>query len=663
MDRSHQALSALDELGQIQYEVRLSRSLSDLRRYFDRVQKVRRTYVDDFDVQLLAADVQDAIIERARSLRGPSGAAYLEDEPEGDSISELDTERASRPHGAAEIPPEVPRLDRKNWQRAIYLALLFTVLICAAFFYLIQTARRINWPEAVPASNPSSQQNKPVGQNPSGAVPAISTKPTLRLYTDLVPGTVSIDDGPPRDLTDGELVLDNLQPGRHTLKVAGQSGNASFSFDVTDKAAPQIVGTPTATNAMAVLVSAQDGKGRLFTNAENAALIVDGKPAGDVGPDGLALDQLGNADHDLQVARNRDRQRFVLTYTPAPALTVYVKSDPNVGTVVVMAGRDGVNVFINDKPYRRTTLQGQLRIPLKAGEYTIRVHKDGFTDPPPQTAEVKKAEETAVEFSLQPVPQFGALQVRGAAPGTAVYIDKQLAGNADANGNLSLANVRVGEHIVELRRDDATPKRLLRAFNSVTPVVLSGNDVQLERSIASNNATSPASVPPPAPASEPPATVPQSSAVPADTEQIRKGGGFVHYSTPRVAGRYSFQAHGRLGGFLKHSKLQWYAGYYDTENYVLFTLDGKHAIVHEIQGGKSTEVRRIPFSADSDQWVQVEMSVKPTGLSARIRNLNGSWSELGSVTSPGRDFTQDRVGFYIPGNDEIAVSNFKFSGH
>lgn len=664
MDRSHQALSALDELGQIQYEVRLSRSLSDLRRYFDRVQKVRRTYVDDFDVQLLAADVQEAIIERARSLRGPSGAAYLEDEPEGHSIAGLDTERPSRPHEAAEIPPDVPRLDRKNWQRAIYLALLFTVLICAAFFYLIQTARRINWPESVPGSTVSSPQNgKPAGQNPSGVVPAIPTKPTLRLYTDLVPGSVSIDDGPPRDLTDGELVLDNLQPGRHTIKVAGQSGNASFSFDVTDKTAPQIVGTPSATNAMAVLVSAQDGKGRLFTNAEHAALIVDGKPVGDVGPDGLALDQLGNADHDLQVARNHDRQRFVLTYTPAPALTVYVKSDPNVGTVVVMAGRDGVNVFINDKPYRRTTVQGQLRIPLKAGEYTIRVHKDGFTDPPPQTAEVKKAEETAVEFSLQPVAQFGALQVRGAAPGTAVYIDKQIAGTADANGNLSLANVRVGEHIVELRRDDATPKRLLRAFNSVTPVVLSGNDVQLERSVASNNASSPPSVPTPAPTAEPPATVPESSSVPADTEQIRKGGGFVHYSTPRVAGRYSFQAHGRLGGFLKHSKLQWYAGYHDTENYVLFTLDGKHAIVREIQGGKSTEISRIPFNADSDQWVQVEMSVKPAGLSARIRNLNGSWSELGPVTSPGRDFTQDRVGFYIPGNDEVAVSNFKFSSH
>jgi hypothetical protein len=57
------------------------------------------------------------------------------------------------------------------------------------------------------------------------------------------------------------------------------------------------------------------------------------------------------------------------------------------------------------------------------------------------------------------------------------------------------------------------------------------------------------------------------------------------------------------------------------------------------------------------------MSVKPNGVSARVRSPDGTWSDLGSVTSPGRDFTQDKVGFYIPGNDEIAISKFSFSGH
>jgi hypothetical protein len=648
-------------LGQIQYEVRLSRSLSDLRRYFDRVQKLRRTYLDDFDLQLLTADVQDAIIERARSLREESNALDLEDETaEEVTLSALPVERPLPYHGAAEIPPDVPRLDRKNWQRAIYLALLFTVLICAAFFYLIQTARRINLPESGPSNNValSQQPSNPASQSVPAAVVG-PAKPTLRLYTDLVPGTVSIDDGPPQDVKDGELVLDNLQQGAHTIKVSGRNGTADFRFDVKEKTAPQIAAVPNAVNALAVLVSAQDGKGRVFTNADGAGLILDGKPLGTVGPDGLALDQLGETDHDLQLARDRDRQRFVLTYTPAPALTAFVKSDPNIGVMVVKTGRDGITIFIDDKPYKKVTADGQLRIPLKVGQYTIRAHKDGFVDPPPQSAEVKKAEETAIEFNLAAVTQFGTLEVRGAPPGTIVYIDKQLAATVGSDGSANVANVKIGEHMVELHQNDAIPKRLLRIFGSSAPVVLSGPDVQFERTAA---AVKPALPPPPAPAAEPPAAGPE-NIVQAESEQVRKGGGFVHYSTPRGSGRYSFDARGKLGGLLKHGKLQWYAGYHDSDNYILFTLDGKRAIVREMQDGKSTELSRIPFNADSDEWVHVEMSVKPTGISARLRNVNGTWSELDSAPSPGRDFTQDKVGFYIPGNDEVTISKFVFSSH
>jgi hypothetical protein len=649
-------------LGQIQYEVRLSRSLSDLRRYFDRVQRLRRTYLDDFDLQLLTADVQDAIIERARSLRDESNALDFDDDtPEDVPLSTIPLERQPRYHGAAEIPPEVPRLDRKNWQRAIYLALLFTALICAAFFYLIQTARKINLPEAAPGNTtlPAQQSAGQPGQN-TAAVPVVAAKPTLRLYTDLTPGTVSIDDGAPQEIKDGELVLDNLQQGSHTVRVNGKSGTADFRFDVTDKTAPQIVGVPNAVDALAVLVSAQDGKGRIVTNADHPSLILDGKTVGAVGPEGLALDQLGNTDHDLQLARERDRQRFVLTYTAAPVLTAFVKSDPNIGVIVVRTGHDGVNVFINDKPYRRMTAEGQVRIPLKTGQYTIRVHKEGFVDPLPQTAEVKKAEDTAVEFKMEAVSQFGTLQVRGAVPGTTIYIDKQLAATVGNDGTASLENVKAGEHMVELRQHDAIPKRLLRIFGAGAPVVLSGADVQLEKVVTSANSASP-----PPPAAAPPAETTPAPTVTTlqESEQVRKGGGFVHYATPKAAGQYSFEAHGKLGGFLKRGKLQWYAGYHDTDNYVLFTLDGKRAIVREVQGGKSTEVNRIPFDADSDAWVQVEMSVKPTGISARIRKPDGTWSELGSVATPGRDFTQDKVGFYIPGNDEITISKFRFSSH
>ncbi len=664
MDRSQHTYSSLDELRQIQFDARQSTSLDELRDYFRRVQGLRRAHGDDFDVQLFIAEVQEEIIELARQLREkPAEAAsvYLEENPARHLV------RRSAPaqppqNEAAEISPDVPRVDAKTWQRATYLAIFFTLIILAAFFYLIQAARKMNFTPTEVASpqaqqQPSTAKPAPVSAQPTPQ-PAVPTTPTLRLYTDLVPGTVSIDDGNPQDLKDGQLVLDNLHPGRHSIRVTGRSGTAAFTFNVAENAAPRVEGLPSASNAMAVLVSEQEGKGRLITNAENSEILLDGKPAGEVGTDGLPLDNLGKTDHDLQVTQDKDRQRFVLTYTPAPTLTAYVKSDPNAGTVIVTTAQDGVDVYINDALYRRKTERGQLRVPLKVGDYTIRVHKTGFIDPPPANVEVKKAEEAAVQFRLQPLPQVATLQVRGALPGTMVYVDKDFAATVGADGNASISNIKPGDHIVELRRDQALPKRFERTFHTGDVAVLSGPDAVLDKVVAENNSPPPAPAPAPARTAD---TETRNYSMEMEGSQIRRGGGFVPYHVPKVAGHYTFSAQGHLGGFLKHSKLQWYAGYRDAENYVLFTLDGKRASIHEVRDGKSIEISRVPFNVDSNEWVQADVSVKPDSISARVKTLDGSWSDIGSVSSMGDDFTRGKVGFYIPANDEVSVSNFKFS--
>jgi len=652
VDRSQHTYTALDELRQIQAEARQSISLDHLRRCFERVQTIRRAYPDDFETQLLIAEVQDEIIDRARGRREPPASVLMDDAP-----PRRDPE-VEPPSDAAEISPDVPQVDAKTWQRATYIGLFFAILLFATFIYLVQAARKLNFPPAANTPQQTAEQpntgSKPPVENAANA-PAPPTTPTLRLYTDLVPGTVTIDDGQPQDLKDGELVLDNLQPGQHSIKVVGRNGNAAFTFDVAEKAAPRIVSIPSASNAMAVLVSGEEGKAHLVTNADNSEVSLDGKPAGQVGPDGLTLADLGKIDHDLQVTQGKDRQRFVLTYTPAPALTVYVKSDPNAGTVVVSAGQDGADVYIDDALYRRKTDRGQVRIPLKVGDYTIRVHKVGFIDPPPKSVTVKKAEETAVDFRLDPVPQIATLQIKGALQGTMVYIDKDLAAVIGADGNANVSTVKPGDHSIELRREQALPKRFQRSFRTGDVVVLSGPDVTLDKAITENK-------PPPANPT-PENTAPQNYAMELEGSQVRKGGGFVAYHVPRVAGHYSFAAQGHIGGFLKHSKLQWYAGYQDSENYILFAVDGKHATIHEVHNGKSIEIARMPFNAESNEWVQVDLSVRPDAIGVRLKTPDTGWNDLGSVASPGRDFTQDKVGFYIPGSDEIAVSNFRFSNH
>jgi len=661
VDSPQRTFFDLDELRQIASEIRGASELRDLRGQFDRLKTLRGEYADDFDALLSISELQNEAVERARLLRTEKSAASFDERVTGPAAHRRSDIAEREDADAAEISPDVQRLDPKSWQRAIYIGLFFAVILFAAFFYLIQTARRLNLAEpavsAQTAQTGNAAKNAPA-QTSAAVQSAPPATPTLRLYTDLIPGTVSIDEKEPQDLKDGELILDNLEPGQHSIKVNGKGGDSEFTYDVTEKQAPRVIGTPAATNVMAVLVSSEDGKARLVTNAENSAVSLDGNPAGQVSADGLSLTDLGKADHLLQVTQGKDRQRFVLTYTAAPSLTVYVKSDPNAGTVVVIAKQDGADLYINDKPYRRKTEAGQLRIPLKVGRYTIRLHKAGFIDPPPETVEVKKAEETAVNFRLEPVPQISTLQVKGALPGTMVYVDKDFAAAIGADGNANISNVKPGLHVIELRRDQALPKKFERAFKTGDVVLLSGPDVTLEKVVVENTATAP----PPAP----PATSPASAAsygMEVDGQQVRKGGGFVAYHVPKVPGHYSFSGQSHKSGFLKRGKLQWYAGFQDSQNYVLFTLDGKHAQVREVRDGKSTDVARIPFEADPNTWVQVDLSVKANVIDARIKTPETAWQDLGPVNAPGRDFTQDKVGFYVPEKDEISVANFRFSAH
>jgi hypothetical protein len=647
VDTSQHAFSGLDELEQIQSRVRDSRSVEELRVQFERVRRLKRVYSDDFDALLRISAAQDEIIERARELRESHGAG-----PFGRVRPELSD--------AAEIPPEVQRLDAKNWQRAIYIGLFFAIILFAAFFYLIQTARRLNLMPVETASQPaqSDSPKKNASETEAAKPTPVSTKPALRLYTDLNPGTVTIDDKPPQELKDGELILNSLEPGRHSIQVNGSNASAAFSYDVREGQAPQLVGSPTASNVMAVLVSSEDGKAQLNTNADRADVALDGNAVGQAGSDTLTLKDLGKTDHLLQITEGKDRQRFVLAYTPAPNLTVYVKSDPNAGTVVISAKEDGADVYINDRLYRRKTQAGQLRIPLKVGEYTVRVHKAGFIDPPPETVTVKKAEETAVNFKLEAVPQIATLEVKGALAGTMLYVDKEFAASIGPDGHTSLSNIKPGDHVIELRRDQALPKRFERTFHTGDMVVLSGPDVTLEKVVVENTTAAPTPAPP-----AKPVETPQNSSMEVEGQQLRKGGGFVPYHIPRMAGRYSFAGQALKSGFLKRSKLQWYAGYQDSQNYILYAIDGKHVVVREVRNGESKEIGRVPFESDSSTWVQVDLVVKPSSLDVHVKTPETPWQDLGRVISPGRDFTQDKVGFYIPEKDEIAVANFKFSAH
>lgn len=660
MDTPQHMSSPMDELRRIESAVRRAQSIEELRPLFDRLQTLRRTFIDDFDVQVAIGQVQQVIVDQGRLLMENAGhaptesaASLLEEGPER-ADDRLPHSHPSRDRHRDDVQP----IDARSWKRSIYIGAIFAIILFALFFYLIQMARKLNIEPPQQASNGAQTgaqgQIKPVAGTPSGTVAPAG--PSLRLYTDLVPGSVSVDGGPPQDLQDGQLELDTLKPGAHSVQLNGRSGDASFSFNVQDKTAPRVTGPPSGNNAMVVTVSTQDGSGQLMTNAQDATAIVDDKPAGAVTATGLALNDLGIIDHNLQIKRAHDEQRFILTYTPAPALTVFVKSDPNTGSLVVVAGEDGADVLLNGKPYRRKTERGELRIPsVKVGSYAVQVTKAGFIDPKPQTVQVKKGEEARLEFHLEPAPKFASLQVLGALPGTMILLDNNYAVSVGPDGSAAIANVKPGEHSVGLRHDGYDAKQVQRSFKAGATVTVAGPDVALAKTAA-----------PPPPVPQPTAPAQANAAPPPEPVTIpgslHKGGGFLLLHTPKGPGRYTFTLQLRKGGgFLKTKRLQWFVAFQDTKNYVLFQVDGKHFTVRRVENGKSNELQKLPFDPDPEDSIGVQISLKPNSVDTRLKSLNGSWQDMGPVTSPGSDFTQGKFGLLISGNDEVGVSTIHFS--
>jgi hypothetical protein len=546
---------------------------------------------------------------------------------------------------------------------------------------------------------------------------------SVRLLTDLGQGKVVVDDRPPVDLQEGQLVLDKVAPGTHTVKVAGQNGDASFSFEIADARLPAVAGPVNARNTIAVLVASFGKQARVVTNAGPWKLAVNGQPQSDAGPAGTDLTSFQPGVNEIVVGEGRDQRNMSESFGAAPMLTVFLKTDVNAGTLIVSTGQDDVRVFLNDKEHRRRTQRGQLRVQT-LGKVTVRVAKSGFQDGPAQTVEVKKGAEVRLQFDLKPQPQFGSLEIHGAMAGTEVLVDRKNAGTVGPDGSFSLSALQPGDHTIELRREQRLPKRLQRSFHAGQAVVLAGADVALAAANGTIRLTrNPASatityrrgdetesheargnqieLPPGSyafsasatgftesttrvqlaagenrevdftlarerPAASPP-VVASGMAEFEDAQSwkkdgdswVHKGGGFVPYRLP-PKGVFTFAVELlKGGGVFRAGQIRWCLQYLDSKNYLLYEMDRKNFWAGVIEKGKRLERVKAPHNLGNQKAFTIQIEVTPDRLVQKVR-VGDEWKVLDTFVEPGRDFTQGKFGFLIQGNDEIAISDFKF---
>ncbi len=324
----------------------------------------------------------------------------------------------------------------------------------------------------------TSELNVTAGQ-PANLNLALTAQPqSVRILTDLDAGTVTVDDQAPADLQEGQFVIDNVMPGSHTVKVAGKTGEATFSFDIAEAKQPSITGAVNTKNLIAVLVASLGSQAHLVTNNGPMKLTVNGQQEGDAGPGGVDLKTFQPGVDEIVVGEGQDARNMKESFGPAPMLTAFLKSDLNIGTLIVSTGEDGVKVFLNDKEQRRKTVKGQVRIQT-VGNVSVRVAKDGFQQEAAQTTEVKKGAEVRLEFKLKALPQVAGLQIRGGTPGAEVFVDGSSVGTVGTDGNFTYQTISPGDHAVELRHDGYATKTFRRSFKAGAPVAVSGGEVVL----------------------------------------------------------------------------------------------------------------------------------------------------------------------------------------
>lgn len=417
-----------------------------------------------------------------------------------------------------------------------------------------------------------------------------------------------------------------------------------------------------------------------------------------------------SADAPAEVATAQPPVDHAKIDEPPPANQPPAEPTHTLGTLLVVAGQDGAQVFLNGKLQPQLTQGGQLRLPdLELKDYVVRVSKTGFQDPPQQKIRIRKGEQARLTFNLQPQPQLqprlASLTVQGGTPGASVFIDQTAVGAIQSDGSLSVSNVTPGDHTIELRKDRFKPHQLKKHFVIGGTISLVAADAALEAAPSELKITF---SPPDAsvaivkgdllkmvtsgvPLNLPPGTytltartaeritrtstfeiVPGQSKTldlslapngmskwekPTDWKSekdsfVHKGGDFVLYGVAPASGTYVFSAMIAKGHFL-----QWVLNYTDAKNYVLFQMDDSNFYRTVIHNGEKASELIVPDKSDKKSFRTLQIRVGPTELVHQIKH-GDRWTVLDRWTQPGTNLSLGKFGFYIPGSDQVALSSF-----
>ena len=341
----------------------------------------------------------------------------------------------------------------------------------------------------------------------------------------------------------------------------------------------------------------------------------------------------------------------------------------------------------------------QQKVRIRKGEHARLVFQLQPQNPQPRNLQAQNSQPRNLQ------PQLASLTIQGGAPETMVLVDQTPVGTIQPDGTLSVATVNPGDHTVELRKERFKPRQFKKHFVAGGTISLAAMDAALEAipgELKINFSPADATV-----------VVVKgdllkmvSSGVPLNLSAgtytltartaekftrtstfeviagqsktldlslapngmskwedpggwkqerdsfLRKGGDFVLYGVVPTAGTFAFSAMPTKGRLL-----QWVLNYTDPKNYVLFQMDDKNFYRTVIRNGEKTSELIVPDKGDPKSFRTLQIRVSSTELVHQVKH-GDRWTVLDRWTQPGANLSSGKFGFYLPGNEQVALSGF-----
>ena len=279
--------------------------------------------------------------------------------------------------------------------------------------------------------------------------------PRLAISTDLADGSIQVDGVDAGQIQGGAVEIASLAAGTHEISLKSASSAASFTLEIAPGQMPSLTGQIHATNLRGFVIVTAGSQAQLYSSMPGFRVTLDGKLIGNLAARSLEFKDLAAGSHEL-ILDGPTGQHDAMVFQSQPIGAVYASllAGANMGVLMVIAGEDQADVFINGVKYQSGTKQGRLLIYLPPKKYTIRVQKDGFA-PVEQQVELHAFRQTKAEFKL--VAAKAVLLIHHAPAGSEVLIDGNRAGAARADGEFFTTNLQPGKHSVEVRHEQFKP--------------------------------------------------------------------------------------------------------------------------------------------------------------------------------------------------------------